>query len=68
MAATCLRRTEAITELVYEEAAAQHMPETYRYQRLARTRIAGWPHWGVCARGKNSTRQYLAARVGTQSA
>eukprot|EP00974_Lingulodinium_polyedra_P092671 8977515-Lingulodinium_polyedra.AAC.1 len=46
MAATRLRRAEAITELVYGEAAAQHTPETYRYQRLARSRIAGCPHWG----------------------
>eukprot|EP00974_Lingulodinium_polyedra_P000868 81858-Lingulodinium_polyedra.AAC.1 len=29
------------------------MPETYRYQRLARTRIAGCPQWGVRSRGKN---------------
>eukprot|EP00974_Lingulodinium_polyedra_P009726 932766-Lingulodinium_polyedra.AAC.1 len=39
--------TEAITELVCEEATAQHTPETCRYQRLARIRIAGCPHWGV---------------------
>ena len=46
---TCARPTEAITELAYEETHVEHLPESYRYQRLARVRLRGCPPHGVAA-------------------
>ena len=37
------RRVEAITELAYEETHVEHLPESYRYQRLARARLRRCP-------------------------
>eukprot|EP00974_Lingulodinium_polyedra_P119354 11170850-Lingulodinium_polyedra.AAC.1 len=46
MATTRARRAEAITELAHDEAIFEHMPKTYRYQRLARMRPRGCPPTG----------------------
>ena len=68
MATTCLRRAEAITEMAYEEAHFEHMPESYRYQRLARMRLRGCPQWGRRARGRNHlTSRYMSVCAGMQS-
>ena len=64
MLTTCMRRAQAITELAYEETHVEHLPESYRYQRLARARLRGRPQWGRRARGANLASQYLSVSTG----
>ncbi len=41
--ATCMRRAEAVTELLYEAAHYANLPESCRCRRLARRRLQGCP-------------------------
>ena len=70
MGSTCVRRAEAITELMYEEAHKEHIPKSFHYQRLAQMRLRGCPQWSQRARSTrhaNYTSKYLSVCTGIQS-
>ena len=64
---TCERRAEAITELAYEEAHSEQMPEAFRYQRLARIRLQGCPDWKRVRGDKSRTHRYMTVCSGIRS-
>ena len=65
--ASCTMRAEAITALAYEETAGQTLPESMRYQRLARLRLANSTPWYKSMRDRSLTRRYMAASASVAS-
>ena len=70
----CMRRSQAITEMAYEDTHGAHMPEMFRYRKLARFRLMGTPRWGNRARFRNPSTQgqslcssYFSVSKGIQS-
>ncbi len=67
---TCMRRAEAVTELLYEAAHQANLPESCRSWRLARRRLQGCPQWGRIAKGTSAVWTYTstAAGISTEAA
>ncbi len=67
---TCMRRAEAVTELLYETAHYANLPTSCRCRRLARRRLQGCPQWGRIAKGTGATwtNRLTAAGISTEAA
>ena len=66
MGRMCVQRAEAITALAYEEAYSHTLPDSLRYQRLVRIRLAGYS-WHRCAKDRTVTHKYLGVCAGIRS-
>ena len=66
-AQVCAQRAEAITALAYEETYSQALPDSLRYQRLARIWLSNPTTWHRRAKDRSVTSRYLSVCAGIKS-